>query len=373
MRATEICRYASTCSGCSYWGIPYATQLNRKVSALKQDWDAVGLGRCPDIEALSLADRGLRDRLDFRWQGGQMGLFDRNRQDVVDLPDCLQLSDALAEWLTEFRKFRWPFARASIRLRVSPTGVRGVWFDLANIDVQSLFAEEKLLRELLDIAVVEVGQRRKRLVYDEAAQKLKLLKEPDFGTWNRTWMGDTPVSLYSRIADFSQPGDRINQLLVNAVARHLDHEDIVMDWGAGAGNLSLPAAAKARQVWALDQDESALNGLKKTLQVGFQHSEKIQVQRVDFHRVGLFEEISRQQELGDQLTWIVDPPRSGAGALFFDIPKTVNKIVSVSCFDESFLQDSFELKNQGFQCESLALVDQFPQTPHGEWVSLWKR
>lgn len=370
------CQYAASCSGCSYWGIPYSAQLNRKIDVLRQDWEAIGLGSCPDVEVFQLADRGLRDRLDFRWQGGDFGLFDRNRERIVDIEECLQLGPQLADWYQEFRRLRWPFTKASLRLRVSPQGLRGVWFDLANEDVKALLEEQSLLKELLSHAVIEVGQRRKRLFFDAAENRLRLQKDPHFENWTRTWIGDQPQLLASRIADFSQPGDEINRVLVQAVSRHFKDENIVMDWGAGSGNLTLPALTSAREVWALDHDESSLLGLKQTLKENFEGAEKIRVECVDFHKVGVFDELALKASKGlerQDLTWVVDPPRSGAGALFYEIPQAVTKIISVSCFVESFLQDSFELNRQGFVCRSLALVDQFPQTHHGEWVSMWTR
>lgn len=376
------CEYQSRCSGCSYWGIPLSAQINHKTDGLRQEWESIGLGLCPEIEVFSLADRGLRDRLDFRWEHGAFGLFDRNRSEVVDLEHCLQLSDPLARWLEEFRARRFDFRKATIRLRVSPEGRRGVWLDLPNEDVKRLMDDGGLLRELLGLAVVEIGQRRKHLYFDENEGRLRLDKVPHFETWTRTWVRDPgaadarPLPLWSRIADFSQPGDAINRVLVGAVARHFDRENVVLDWGAGSGNLSLPALPHAREVWALDHDESALEGLRRTRAEPDPRIQKLRVERVDFHKVGVFEEISRKASArfeNEAQTWIVDPPRSGAGALFFEVPAGVTKIISVSCFQDSFLQDSFELTRQGFRCESLALVDQFPQTHHGEWVSKWTR
>lgn len=370
------CQYAAICSGCSYWGIPLAAQLNHKTDGLRQDWESIGLGVCPEIEVLSHADRGLRDRLDFRLEDGRFGLFDRNREQIVDLEVCPQLSPALEAWYQQFRKLQWPFAKASIRLRVSYDGKLGVWFDLSNTDVKNLLDQQTLLRELMQISAVEIGQRRKNLIWDEDDQRLRLAKEPHFQFWTRTWAGDSPIPLLSRIADFSQPGDAINKVLVSAVSRHFQNENIVMDWGAGSGNLSFPALQNAKHVWALDHDEFSLLGLKQNLRRNPQYQEKMHIERMDFHKVGIVEELTQRASLNlhqHNQTWIVDPPRSGAGALFYEIPEAVTKIISVSCFKDSFLQDSFELNRQGFKCQSLALVDQFPQTHHGEWVSKWQR
>ena len=372
-----LCSYAAHCSGCSYWGIPQDTQIRRKMDVLRVEWETVGLGSLPEMESLSLRPSGLRDRLDFRYEGGAFGLFDRNRKEILDLNECLQLSQPLHDWHQDFRgllkKLPRHIYKASIRLRVAPSGQRGTWLDLSNEDVRDLFIERDFLTELLKHAMVEIGQRRKQLQLKEDGS-LSLAKEPRFYPWGRTWQNETPVPLYSRIADFSQPGDAINKVLVQNVVRHINNEENVVDWGTGSGNFCIAAAGKAKHVLALDVDKSALLGLQETIRYGgFQGADRIEARDVDFHRVGVAQSLEKELMRGEEMTWIADPPRSGAGPLFFEVPETVTKIISVSCFMESFIQDSFELSKQGFKADYLALVEQFPQTHHAEWISVWRR
>lgn len=373
------CSFSGKCSGCSYWGIPFTTQLRRKADFFRQNWEEWDLDPLPQINIIAPADRGLRDRLDFQWRNGHFGLWDRNRVEILDLHECFQLSPALHDWLEDFRKIRWPSKGASFRLRVSPSGDRGVWLDMSHADVKTLFDDQGLLQELQRMAVVEIGQRRKRLITDEAG-KLRLLKEPQFASWTRTWLDSTPVQLMSRIADFSQPGDLINQILVAQVSRELEGCDIAIDWGCGSGNFTFPLAGKAKKVYAFDTDAMTLLGLQESIR-RFEHVKQgdIVAAKVDFNDLStsasapLGKKPILSEALQSATTWIVDPPRSGAGALLDHVPAHVTRIVAVSCFAESFMRDAFRLHNHGFRCESLTMVDQFPQTPHAEWVSRWER
>lgn len=369
------CPYSGPCSGCSYWGIPFATQLRRKADFFRQIWDHHDLGTLPEIQMIAPADRGLRDRLDFQWHlendRSTFGLYERSRKTLLDLEECYQLSPALHDWLNDFRKIRWPVNRASIRLRVAPDGTRGVWLDVSNLDAKTLLTDSPILQELLEVATVEMGQRRKRLIQDPAG-KLRLLKEPQFYPWTRTWLDGNAVALMSRIADFSQPGDLINQILVAQVARHLAPCEAAIDWGCGSGNFSFPLLAKAEHVYAFDSDALSLLGLQESIQAS-PFATRMTAAPVQFGDPKTQLEPLAVQAFEKATAWVVDPPRSGVGTLFDSVPQHVDQIISISCFAESFMADAAKLFEQGFHCHDLTMVDQFPQTPHAEWVSNWSR
>ena len=52
---------------------------------------------------------------------------------LLDVATCPLLSPALAAWLADFRADLPPVARAGVRLRVTTTGERGVWLDVAHV------------------------------------------------------------------------------------------------------------------------------------------------------------------------------------------------------------------------------------------------
>ena len=127
MSAVPVCRYQDLCSGCQLLEQSYDQQRESKIHDLEKPLKAKSLSFPGSIEWRSLDAFYLRDRLDFTWSSGKLGLFAQDKSDIVDLEICLQLSPALQSWLTEFRKIKWPFQKASFRLRVGPQGQRGVW------------------------------------------------------------------------------------------------------------------------------------------------------------------------------------------------------------------------------------------------------
>ena len=73
---------------------------------------------------------------------------------------------------------------------------------------------------------------------------------------------------------------------------------------------------------------------------------------------------------------LVDPPRSGLGRFaqrLADAKDGPSALLYVSCAAESFITDLGTLAPAGWRVRSLTLVDQLPQTPHGEWVALVTR
>lgn len=383
------CSYSSVCSGCDWLLKPADESRDLKIRDFlkKTDFDA----EFP-VEWIDVASSGLRDRVDLmidRRQGGhRLGLFDRFQTGIVDLQGCPQLSPALESWLCDFRQYELPVMRGSLRLRVSPKGARGVWLDFANLDVKNLLHEapgSSPLRGLLREAVIEVGQRRKRLIEREDGE-LKLV-DPILDPWFETYVNDgeaheTAVALHCAIGSFTQPGFAANRALVREVTKRVAtcRPSVIAEFGSGIGNFTLPLAALAKRVDAYEVDELALAGLSKTLAVAAETGTlKPEIaKRVQIH-TGNFQ-LTRKvpASFADTDLIFVDPPRSGLQKFLdplFEISEEQRPpwVVYLSCFTESFATDSARLKSLGYWPESSTIVDQFPQTHHYEVITTFRR
>jgi 23S rRNA (uracil1939-C5)-methyltransferase len=317
--------------------------------------------------------------IDRKTGGYRLGLFDRFRTGIVDLQGCPQLSPALESWLHDFRRFEFPVTRGSVRLRVAPDGTRGVWLDFANIDVKSLLVERTRLDSLLASgAVVEIGQRRKRLVVREG--QLKLTDAVLF-PWFETYIDGRSIPLYCSIGSFTQPGFHPNHVLIDEVmtrarefAKDLGGAPALKraaEFGSGIGNLTLPLSSMFAHVDAYEVDVLAIEGLKRTLADQARtnvtiHSGNYQGDKalaLDFKGIDLL---------------LVDPPRSGLMKFLDPLVSSPPEghpqaILYISCFAESFAADSERLLAIGYQLEKLSIVDQFPQSRHYESVALFKK
>jgi 23S rRNA (uracil1939-C5)-methyltransferase len=385
------CSYSSRCSGCDWLLLPEDEQRLLKVAHLSEHIiDIVPRDVIDSIEFVKISEGGLRDRMDLLLNGRagspRLGLFDRFKTGVVDLEGCPQLSPALEAWLSDFRRLRLLSAstpvsiqRGSVRLRVSPQGMRGVWLDFANVDVKFLLDEGTILREMLDTGTVEIGQRRKRLIIN-ASEQLKL-SEPVLEPWFETYspsISDTdlsqPIPLYCTIGSFTQPGFRANRSLVYTALRFVKKGGArrVMEFGSGIGNFTLPLAKLCERVDAYEVDGLALAGLR----LGAEKASIAVGDHLHVHE-GNFQIDRREPPAFENADMIfVDPPRSGLMKFLDPLANLAParrpaNLVYVSCFAESFAADARRLTSLGYVAQEIVIVDQFPQSRHYEIVALF--
>lgn len=392
------CSYKNECSGCDYLGLPYEDQIDIKNKELKAMLNEAGVIAPEEIHFVKIREFGLRDRLDMtistRDDGiTRVGLYAKSKKDIVDIKECKQLSVPLQNWLVEFRATVPKIEKGSFRLRVSPSGKKGVWLDLSNIVVKELLDDEAWFRKLLKLAhVVEVGQKRKRLI--DVNGQLKLT-DPSPQNWFETYSfqeeGVKRIPIKTTIGGFTQPGFEANRALCetvfNTIAKSVGtpSKSKWVELGCGAGNFTPILSHFANELIAVDLDEEALMSLVQNIEVeDFANSKSeslkfpvrlktkncvLQVVKLNFHKPSE----TLKDLLKDTDGLFVDPPRSGLGDTCTVIASLTVKpryLVYVSCFPKSFVSDVRRLSELGYKIDSLHLVDQFPQTTHYELVAL---
>ena len=405
----SACLYDHLCGGCDR---PQWISAERKSHLLCElsKW-----ANTPSIDFgyHAFGEWSLRDRVDLTLDSSsgtaRLGLYAKTwgERELIDLPGCPQLSPALESWLRDFRRDLPPLeGRGSVRLRVSPSGLRGVWLDFANIDLKKVLDEEAWLnRQATQSVIVEMGQRRKRAQRDDSRWRLV---DPRPEAWFETWLSRpsglathressldlpllSPHPLYGKIASFTQPSRAANRELIRLALRDLHIEDHALELGSGIGNFTLPMASRAKSVTCWENDRSALEDLHFNLERA-QLLGQVQIQAVDFIR-GLHSE-SMAESMAE--SWagrgdgeqprsatpnfiLVDPPRAGLGDFAETLAKAqgplsrLEKISYVSCYPESWARDLRILNSRGWKLIEAHLIDQFPRTRHYEIVSHLRR
>ena len=86
-----------------------------------------------------------------------LGLRALNDSDtLIDMAACPMMSPALEAWLKDFRQNLPALARGGARLRVSPTGDRGVWLDLPNEQIHTLMVDGRSLSKITQGVTSEI-------------------------------------------------------------------------------------------------------------------------------------------------------------------------------------------------------------------------
>ncbi len=365
------CKYIAECSGCSWLHLDLNAQHNLKLEKLKNIFQSIFLNNL-EIDLIDLGLGYLRDRVDMTFINNEqqkLGLWSKDFKSIVDIDTCPQLSSQLDQTLKNFRHFNLPIKKGSLRLRVSPTGQTGVWLDFSNQDIKNLLDEKCLLLEISRSMIIEIGQRKKRL-YQKPDDSL-VLKDPAFLPWFETLNSHLEkIPLECTIGQFTQPGLKANHELVKKVLSlsKVANAKNIFEFGSGVGNFTLGLAGLAENVYAAEVDSLALEALKKNLKNN-NLEEKVHILSGDFQNT--------KQKLNLQTLdlIVVDPPRSGLKN-FFDYFKEDLKLPTywlyVSCYPESLTEDLKSLKNLNYQPVEVSIVDQFPQSPHFETVSLFK-
>lgn len=353
------CALVGRCGGCPWGSKPLKEQHQLKKNAVQSLFPEA-------VFAFAPMDR-VRDRVDLVWEDGRLGLSGLGERAIVDLPSCPMMSEALEKFFLQFRELRPPIRKGSVRLRVSARGEKGVWLDFANEDVKRLFDEPSYLRELGQLAFVEIGQRRKKLNW--RADGRPQLVDPELRNWFDSYDGEgRPIPLYGPVGGFTQTGFKANAALVKAVGEAAALSG-VRDWlelFSGNGNLSLALAARGHSVEAVELDPLAVLGLQRSLQ-----------ERPDLDvRVSRGDVYLKKETLPP---WgarglLLDPPRAGLRQLLNDLAsdRRPEAIIYVSCFTDVFVTDAARLIEAGWRLRSLVGVDQFPHSPHTEWVALFQ-
>lgn len=366
------CPRFPVCGGCDDLGRAEGEQKAAQVERVTGLLRERGVTAVPTPGFVRPGTWAARDRLDFLWADGKLGLYARDRAGgLVDLPECPQLSAPLAAWLADFRRNPPPVARGSVRLRVAPDGRRGLWLDFANVDIKAVLDERAWLESWPADVVVEMGQRRKIVARTPAGPKLK---DPLLHPWFRTLWRDEAVSLYGAVGSFTQPSLRANGVIArwfrDRVLRAAP--GTIVEFGSGNGNLSFPALSGEASLIACENEPVSTAGFRRGLDElaarGFDLRPRVTFETGDFQRGPV-------ARLEDADLLIANPPRSGLKRFLDPLDGTRGPatVLYMSCHAESFAEDAGRLTRAGYAPAEITLLDQFPQTKHVEILSEWRR
>ncbi len=380
------CQHLDYCGNCPWMHKPLLEQKAEKIQILENRLLSLKVD-CPSQIAFHLpASLHIRDRVDLTFVKKEdspqfeLGFYNRLTDDIFTPTECPIMSPALFQLFEQVRKIDFSIKKGSVRLRVSPIKSadffgKGIWLDFANEDIKNLFEEKQVLLQLLKIGYVEVGQKRKKLVFDSTENKFRL-KDPEPQPWTETYLfgpadKNTAIPLYSFVGSFSQTGSIANKVLLERVTDFIQKSQGAggnwVEFGSGNGNFTVPLSAHAKTVLAVEYDALLSSAFEKTIHEN-NLSEKIKIETGDFQQ-------KKSVDFSNFDGVLVNPPRSGLKN--FLKPMTLAKskpksIVAISCFVDTFAEDASQIQELGYTLKQLEIVDQFPHSGHFEIISLFE-
>ncbi len=308
-----------------------------------------------------------RIRTDFTYLDGRLGWYDQSKV-FLPIEWCPLHDSELTNLIATVAKVNWPVQKGSFRFRIGFNGIKGLWLDLANLDIKTVLSDQKILNYLFENKIiVEMGQKGKRV---QAIGNEFKLTDPTPEPWFITQFQKQPAPLFGLISSFTQTNPDLNLKMIRVIDSFLTDLTFneIVEFGCGVGNFTLYLSEKTDRVCVIENDFKNLVPLKNNLAL-YKINSTVDV----FKNLNDFTRRTDQVNLGtDGRLYFVNPSRSGVGSLF-DSPIPANAVLYVSCHLESFLFDATKLEKQAFKLAKVTLFDQFPHSEHFEVISYFTK
>lgn len=320
LRVEPPCPYFGRCGGCDFQQLTYEAQLVSKAEIIRDCLRRIGgLKSFPDFSIQSSGEWRYRGRAVWQIddQKEAIGYYERASRDVCDVAECAVLLPELQQTLERVRNTPWHLIPPGLKHLQSVSGDKGVSLSPEFADFQT--------REL----------------------ELKV------GGESYTFNADA----------FFQ----INQELLGPLMSFaLDdaNGDSALDLYCGVGLFTLPLSRRFKQVIGVESNPVATRFARRNLQRA-----KLENARVISEPVSKW--ITDATIGGARCDFVLlDPPRAGAeSAVIKGVLKLApQKISYVSCDPATLARDLKKLTAGGYEIDSLAAFDMFPQTHHVETV-----
>lgn len=328
-RVAPACPLAARCPGCQYQHTDYPFELELKQRQLGDLLARLG-GVDPAIRlepVASPAAEGYRDKITLHAAKGRLGYIMADNATVLDVPACPLAAPALNVRLAELRQ------------------------------------DKAFMSSLAD------GEDLALHVSGDAVETLRRRDRGDGCFTKRTGFGDFLVP----------PGSFFQ---VNQLARDLLYREamelfrqrptgLFVDLFCGVGFFAIAAAMSgAGQVLGCDLDPRGVDAARR-------NAEARKLVGVNFAAVpaeGFLRRLPKRHD-PDDMTLLVDPPRSGLGkGVAADIAAArPRSVIYVSCAPDTLSRDLRLFGTLGYAAVSTRLVDMFPRTASFESVTLLSR
>jgi tRNA/tmRNA/rRNA uracil-C5-methylase (TrmA/RlmC/RlmD family) len=378
----QLCSYFSRCPGCP---TPYIEDpvFNDKCLNFKKLFQSF----LPHSQAFQVWAFGLplgfRLKIDFTVQNAQMGFWKKKSSsqavyEIFPVESCPLGDDSLQSWMRELGQ-TWPHRMRpwSVRLRHSPNGDKGIWIRAANEEIRDILEQETpWLMGLVQAGIlVEVGEKSKRVYWDQEKQRWQLHKTPQLAPWFQTQIDSAVIPLWGTMASFTQPSlvsaSEMVQRVVSYLRSQFTPQESICEFFAGHGLFSLAIAQAGFQVHAFEWSMLAQKSLEASLPfLDPQAQKKISFIQKNLYRnpEELFTTDEKDLVLQSKI-WLLDPPRSGLQkfrqVILFFRPEN---LILISCSAESLHSDLEELCQEHYKVKQLVFIDQFPHSTQGEFM-----
>jgi 23S rRNA (uracil1939-C5)-methyltransferase len=345
VRIEPICPLAGRCGGCPWMHLE--VQARR---ALKKEFVADALkrsGHLADVRFHAAPQEvGWRRRARLSWADGILGYRGRRSRRPVDVPSCAVLTAPLEAALRLLRTTLLGELRGSGEISLAEADGQ------ASIVVRPESPAGAAAYSACESMAAAPGVAGVALMDPDS---------PAPATWGAP-VDTTPapdgLPLQAAAGGFSQANAAVNSALVQVVRDVAETDDAsVLELYAGAGNLTVALAPRARKYVAVEENADATEACRGNLRARDIQGVRVVATDASTPPKGRFDVV------------VLDPPRTGARDALPGILKARPKrIVYVSCDPKTLERDLRILGPEDWCVTAAHGFDMFPQTAHVEAV-----
>jgi 23S rRNA (uracil1939-C5)-methyltransferase len=367
-RREPPCPYFGDCGGCQWQQLSYPDQCEWKSrifadQLLRPKLCAVDR-LLPIVPATDEWRYRSRVQLKCHLAGDRLliGFYRQGSHFVVDIDDCLLLAEPIRRTLGLLRH----------ELQTAPCRDSIPQLDLACGDDGAVRLLVQLLPRALDRLRpwFQVFARRHDLSVCLQAGRKATIEVLHGISELAVDIDQPPLRLHYGPGGFAQVNTAQNRVMVGAVLTRLEltGDERVLDLFCGMGNFSLPLARRGAAVVGVEGYAPSIFSARANAQrLGL-------AGKVAFHAADAAAFLA-QQAAGAFDIVVLDPPRSGCGAMLVDNLWRIKpeRILSISCEPSTLARDLRPLLHNGYHVVSSQAFDLFPQTWHIESVTELRR
>ncbi len=342
-RTEPPCEYFGKCGGCHLQQLGYLHQIEAKRRILEELFHH----RFPQTIDLPIIMRactrpyGYRSRARVQLRGcgagSKLGFFRFRSRSVEDIAQCLLFRPSLNEALSSLRQYQ---------LKVDTD------FRLREVDMAASEEEGTWTTEMVGVA----GNQELSIAIGNSRGEEVILKRK---------IGQFCYSVKASV--FFQPNDFMVMELVDLVCESAKGAGYgsALDLFSGVGLFSLPLANQFNKVVAVDNSQSACRLCAANASAaGLDNVEAVCADAAEWMKA-----VPQSQRRKFDII-VLDPPRTGAGAVVMDqiVKWAPPVIIYVSCDPQTLVRDLARIPARDYTIDLVEGLDMFPQTYHFETV-----
>ena len=376
-RVQPVCKFFSQCGGCQLQHLNYTAQLEIKKQKVI---DAVErIGKIFDAEIFDTlgAENFLHYRNKMQFPVGEnlmCGCFAKKSHKIINLENCLIQREGNNKILRAVKKVAKKFnlqpynektGSGVLRHIMGRVGFNGELMVVLVTATKKIPHEKNFIAELLK-EIPEIASIQQNI--QPAKNNVILGKETKilFGSSTITEkIFDLKFNISAR--SFFQVNTAQAEILYQTALDFADlsGNEIVIDAYCGTGTLSLFLAKKAKKVFGIEIEKSAIDDAK----INARQNKISNAEFIVGDAVEIIPDLYAKKIFADVV--IVDPPRAGCDKKVLETfaemkPK---KIIYVSCNPSTLVRDLKILQDLNYITKKIQPVDMFPQTSHIESVA----